>query len=61
MLALGLPSVVQESHPAARGVMRLSHCSFEIISWNAYSQSYRLLRMGTRGSAYHLPLEEAKL
>lgn len=41
--------------------MRLSSCSFGIISWNAYSLSYLLSRMGTRESAFLLLPEEVKL
>lgn len=60
MSPLGIPFVAQEYCPSAREIMRLSNCSFEIISWNASSPSYLLSRMDTRELAFLLPLEEAK-
>lgn len=60
MSPLGTSSVVQEHRPGARETMRLSNCSFGIISWNASSLSYLLSRVDTRESAFLLLLEEAR-
>lgn len=61
MSPLGRSSVVQEYRPGAREIMRLSNCSFGIISWNASSLLYLPSRMDIRESEFLSLLEEARL